>query len=133
MIRWSLSIDVIWGLHYWKCKMLYTAQRAIGMNDYIVVRLVASSVPRRWGAMCGVMYILMYCLCQFFSFMNIQNQLNFKNNHFPTIFTKSTRSCFYLFHARKLVLLWRWKENENSFWNFELFVREKKISPYYIF
>ena len=27
-------------------KMLYTAQRAIGMNDYIVVRLVASSVPR---------------------------------------------------------------------------------------
>ena len=27
-------------------KMLYTAQRAIGMNDYIVVRLVASSVQR---------------------------------------------------------------------------------------
>ena len=27
-------------------KMLYTAQRAIDMNDYIVVRLVAFSVPR---------------------------------------------------------------------------------------
>ena len=25
-------------------KMLYTAQRAVGMNDYIVVRLVAFSV-----------------------------------------------------------------------------------------